>query len=333
MGPFALGSRSVRRSVQNERHAAAAAATVGARPAERAALTEREHRDDRGRRPSAGVVATTRGDHAEDATRGRCFKLLRALVLSSAVKEHVGLPRDHALRVGARDARVVVVEPLVRVVVVGRRGVVAAAEAARVLRDGEEVVTRVCGRGGREDVVREVEVLEREVDEVVEFLAVDEVHVLRVLEALEVDDEDVGRRPEVELLEGARVLLALAAEPLLGLAELLALGELGEAVHDVDARRVAPRAVLRAARRRRRALRGRGVEVDGVVLVAVEGLAQRRGRELERQGVRRLQDVGERGVVAVGQLGDEARPARARDDHAVRLLACWRRLAAGARVI
>mmetsp|Transcript_28255 Transcript_28255/g.91092 ORF Transcript_28255/g.91092 Transcript_28255/m.91092 type:complete len:427 (+) Transcript_28255:59-1339(+) len=202
------------------------------------------------------------------------------------------------------DGGVVVVEPLVRGVVEGGGGVVSAAHAAGVLGDGEEVVVRAGFVGAGEDVRREIEVFDGEVDEVVELLAVDEVHVLGVLEALEVEDEDLGRRPEVELLEGPRVLLALGAVPLLRLPELLALREGPEAVRDVDAVLAAQLGTLHR----------RTVEVAGLVLRAVVPLQR---RPLQRHRLVRVHGLRDEGLV-LRQLTHELRTGPRRHHYPVR---------------
>mmetsp|Transcript_11922 Transcript_11922/g.35822 ORF Transcript_11922/g.35822 Transcript_11922/m.35822 type:complete len:294 (+) Transcript_11922:165-1046(+) len=229
------------------------------------------------------------------------------LALPPAVEEDVGLLGDDARGLRAGDGGVVVVEPVARGVVEGGGGVVSAAEAAGVLRDGEEVVAGAGGVVFGEDEGAEVEVLEGKVHQVVELLAVDEVHGLVVLEAFQVEDQDVGRRPEVQLLEGAVVLLALGAEPLLGLAELLPLRQGPQAVHDVDLLGASDVALRRGL-----------VHGHGLVLRAVVPLLQRLARPLQRQELVRLQRLAHQRLV-LRQLRHQLRPRRRRRHHAVRL--------------
>jgi hypothetical protein len=60
------------------------------------------------------------------------------------------------------------------------------------------------------EIIRKVQIRDREVDEGVDLAN----SCSRVLEALEVDDEDVGEFPEVDFLSTAADLLALVALPL-----------------------------------------------------------------------------------------------------------------------
>jgi hypothetical protein len=78
-------------------------------------------------------------------------------------------------------------------------------------RHSEEVVDG-SGRVLVEDVRREVEAFEGEVDEVVEAVA--ELVATTVTEALQVDDENLRSAPDLNLLESLDVVLAIGAIPI-----------------------------------------------------------------------------------------------------------------------
>merc|ERR1719409_1370226 len=108
------------------------------------------------------------------------------------------------------------------------------AQPSRMFRHGIQVV--LCGpsRFGIQHTRRQVQILDWKRYSIIQLLAMHEVRVLRVLEPLEMQYEYLRRRPQIQLLVGPLVLLALAAVPHLRLAQLFLFREFPETVHEVD---------------------------------------------------------------------------------------------------
>merc|ERR1719261_1605727 len=109
-----------------------------------------------------------------------------------------------------------------------------AAQTARMLTYGIQVV--LCGpsRFGIQHTRRQVQILDWKRYSIIQLLAMHEVRVLRVLEPLEMQYEYLRCRPQIQLLVRPLVLLALAAVPHLRLAQLFLFREFPETVHEID---------------------------------------------------------------------------------------------------
>ena len=147
---------------------------------------------------------------------------------ASLVEQNVGRARHNLILLGAL-AHLMVVElvPLAAVERVGR--VVARAQLALVIRDGEEVVEGPVRRPfTTHNELRHVQAILREVDEGV-------LLGMAAAEALQVDDEDGWHVVHLDLLDGLLVVQAPLTVPGVRLRQLLRPVELPEAVVDADA--------------------------------------------------------------------------------------------------
>jgi hypothetical protein len=104
------------------------------------------------------------------------------------------------------------------------------AQATVMIRHGDQVVLALCLAILIDHVVRDVEVGERKLDQRVQLVPVQ----TRVRESLQVNDKHGRQAPQVELLRRGLVLLALGAEPVVLLVQLLGLGVQAEAVGQAD---------------------------------------------------------------------------------------------------
>merc|ERR1719487_713818 len=109
-----------------------------------------------------------------------------------------------------------------------------AAQTAGMLTYGIQVVLRGPSRFGIQHTRRQVQILDWKRYSIIQLLAMHEVRVLGVLEPLEMQYEYLRRRPQIQLLIRALVLLALSAVPHLRLAQLFLFREFPETVHEID---------------------------------------------------------------------------------------------------
>merc|ERR1711939_1026563 len=109
-----------------------------------------------------------------------------------------------------------------------------AAQTAGMLTYGIQVVLRGPSRFGIQRTRRQVQILDGKRYSIIQLLAVHEVRVLGVLEPLEMQDQYLGGRPQIQLLVGPLVLFTLAAVPHLRLAQLFFLREFPETIHEIN---------------------------------------------------------------------------------------------------
>ena len=150
---------------------------------------------------------------------------LSEVVLSGglSIKQYVGIRRDDFREVLYKlYLLIVVVVPILACVIPAVSEVVPLVDAPLMISHGEQVIHWLLPLGGG-DMTRQVEVIHREVYVVVHLRVTPPGQELETLDA---DDEDRGELPDVDLLEGWLVLLALLAVPLVLPVEVLLLGVL-----------------------------------------------------------------------------------------------------------
>ena len=118
--------------------------------------------------------------------------------------------------------------PFLIVRVLRVRCVVTAAEAAHVVAHGDEIVLGVDFLRGIENELRQIEIVDRTVDEQIELVAI----VSRVVEPLELDDENLRQKPDVDLLRGVLQLFTFRTVPLVVVRERFFRGEILEAIQE-----------------------------------------------------------------------------------------------------
>merc|ERR1719487_3255835 len=109
-----------------------------------------------------------------------------------------------------------------------------ATQPAGMLTYGIQVVLRGPSRFGVQHTRRQVQILDGKRYSIIQLLAMHEVRVLGVLEPLEMQDQYLGGRPQIQLLIRALVLLALAAVPHLRLSQLFFFREFPETIDQID---------------------------------------------------------------------------------------------------
>lgn len=158
---------------------------------------------------------------------------------SPLVEEEVRVTCDRGFSGRMADVGIVAAVPLpIDRVADGRRVVAGIGCRARVLGDTAELVNGRCQRiDWAQNMPRQVQPLYGELDRIVHLGAqhASRRHARVECEAFQVQDEDVGHRPQGDHLERTHVLAAAGAVPGVALVELLAFHEFFQAVFELDA--------------------------------------------------------------------------------------------------
>ena len=162
--------------------------------------------------------------------------------------------------------------PFLIVRVLRVRCVVTAAQAAHVVAHGDQIVLGVDFLRRIENELRQVEIVDRTVDEQIELVAI----VPRVVEALELDDENLRQKPDVDLLRGVLQLFALRTVPLVVVGQRFFRGEVLEAVQERGGRLLLLAACLHAAGIAGRRARLQAILVRALLLFLLVLLDDRR---------------------------------------------------------